>query len=385
MTTISALTLIDMKPNKLGALEEYALSISSALIREGHAAAVAFSELPPDWLMRRFADHGVEVLQIHPYNGASAFVRDLRQVVRRRSLNILHATFYPCYDLTLILATIGSRCNLIYSDQVSRTSHPSRGMTSLVSYCRNRLYQNAIAAIIADAEFIKLCQVQDHFTPPAMVPVIYNGVNLLRFNRIDPARKSQMLAELKIPARAPVIVTIAQCIPEKGLNYYIDAAQLVVRQHPNAVFFVLGDGPQRAALEQQATDRALRDRMIFTGVRVDTEAFLSIADVFVLLSVWEEAFAFSLLEAMASGCPVVATRVGAIPESVLDGVCGILVPPRSAAAAAAAICRLLADDAARSAMGLAARQRVEQYFSLDRWVADTIDLYKRVVEDSAHE
>jgi glycosyltransferase involved in cell wall biosynthesis len=110
---------------------------------------------------------------------------------------------------------------------------------------------------------------------------------------------------------------------------------------------------------------------------VDTENFLSAADVFILLSVWEEAFAFSLLEAMASGCPIVATRIGAIPESVEDGLTGILVPPRDAKAAANAILKLLNDNTLRLGMGGAARKRVEDHFSLEHWVDQTIKLYER--------
>jgi glycosyltransferase involved in cell wall biosynthesis len=107
--------------------------------------------------------------------------------------------------------------------------------------------------------------------------------------------------------------------------------------------------------------------------------FLSIADVFVLLSVWEEAFAFTLLEAMASSCPVVATRRGAIPESILDGVTGILVPPQDAKATAEAILKLLNDETLRQRIGLAGRERVERYFSLERWVGETIRIYEKAV------
>jgi len=125
----------------------------------------------------------------------------------------------------------------------------------------------------------------------------------------------------------------------------------------------------------------LKDNVFFTGMRIDTEVFLSVADVFVLTSVWEEAFAFSLLEAMASGSPVVATRIGAIPESVEDGVTGILIPPHDAKATATAILRLLNDSTLRSKLGLMGRKRVERHFSLDHWVNQTIKLYENVFGD----
>jgi glycosyltransferase involved in cell wall biosynthesis len=109
--------------------------------------------------------------------------------------------------------------------------------------------------------------------------------------------------------------------------------------------------------------------------------FLSIADVFVLLSVWEEAFAFTLLEAMASSCPVVATRIGAIPESILDGVTGILVPPQDTKTTAEAILKLLKDETLRRRMGIAGRERVERHFSLERWIGETIRIYEKAIAE----
>jgi glycosyltransferase involved in cell wall biosynthesis len=379
MKKISVLTLISMNPNKLGALEEYALHLSKELIRRGHFAAVGFSEYPPDWLMQKFNTSGIEVLRFSPSNGAITFITHLRKVIQKYNLNIVHATFYPFYSLKLITATIGNNCKLIFSDQESRISHTSRGLKSIFRFLRNRLYQKYIHAIIADAEFIRKCQIQDHFTKPDKVSVIYNGVNLQRF-KINLAHKSDILKKFSIPPNSSVIVTIAQCIPEKGLNYLIDAAKMVIEEHANTFFIIVGNGPERTVLERQTVSLGIQDNVIFTGMRVDTEVFLSVADVFVLLSVWEEAFAFSLLEAMASGCPVVASRIGAIPESQ-DGMTGILVPPHDAKSAAEAILSLLNNDTLRSNMGFAARQRVENYFSLDHWINQTINLYEKALED----
>ncbi len=168
-------------------------------------------------------------------------------------------------------------------------------------------------------------------------------------------------------------------MPEKGLNYFLDAAQIVIKDRPSTTFVIVGDGPDRSNLERHAVNLGIRDKCIFTGMRVDTEVFLSITDVFVLLSVWEEAFAFSLLEAMASTCPVVSTRVGAIPESVQDGVTGILVPPRDAKAAAAAMLDLLNNESLRLTMADAARQRMVNQFTLEHWVDHTINLYAHIL------
>ena len=364
----------------MGALEEYALALSAELIKRGHFSAVGFIEFPPPYLMQKLESRGIGVLKLNRANGKIKFILDLRKAIRKYGINIVHTTFFDIYSLPLIIATIGESCALIHSDQVSRIpdGYPKKGLTGIFRFLKRRLYQKFIRTIIADAEFIKECQIRDHFAKPDKVKIIYNGVNLKRFRGINIKNRQEILAELKIPLDSSVIVTIAQCICWKGLNYLIDAGKLIITERPNTVFIIIGDGLERANLEKQAADIGMGEKCIFTGMRVDTEVFLAAADIFVLLSVWEEAFAFSLLEAMASECPVVATRIGAIPESVQDGVTGILVPPRDSGAVAEEILRLLNDEPLRSKMGRAARRRVEDNFSLDHWVNQTIEHYESV-------
>ncbi|MDY6973235.1 MAG: glycosyltransferase family 4 protein [Thermodesulfobacteriota bacterium] len=377
----SVLTLININPNKLGALEEYALGLSSELIRRGNFAAVGFSDYPPPWLAQRFNSAEIKVLKFNYERGKIRFIRDLRKAIKKYEINILHATFYNIYSPVLIAATVGTSCRLIYSDQVSRIPGHRRKsiLRSIFRFLKGRLCQKFIHAIIADAKFIKRCQMQDNFARPDKIKIIYNGVNLERFGDLGSSKREDILPAFGISPEPSVIVAIAQCIPWKGLNYLLEAAAIVVKERPNTTFIIIGDGPERVPLEKQADGLALKDNCIFTGNRVDTELFLGVADIFVLLSTWEEAFAFSLLEGMASGCPVVATRIGAIPESVVEGLTGILVPPHDALATADALLKLLKNDQLRLKMGREARKRVETHFSLDQWINQTIDVYEKAL------
>jgi glycosyltransferase involved in cell wall biosynthesis len=380
---LSVLTLINMKPNKLGALEEYALALSRELIAQGHRAGVAFPDDPSDWLVERFHSEKIPVLKLNHNDGSLKFVSRVRNAIKEYDFNILHATFYPFYDWQLVAGTLGTGCRLIYSDQVSRTGHPRGGLHAIPRLIKHRLLLTQIHAIIADAQYVRHCQIKDLFTKPGKIPVVYNGVNLARFGGIDDEAKARFREQLGLDPSTRVVLTIAQCIWEKGINYLIDAAKEVVCKCPDTRFFVVGDGPQRSVFEQQVAGLGLQDHFVFTGTRVDTELFLAVSDIFVLLSVWEEAFAFSLLEAMASRCPVVATRIGAIPESILDGETGLLVPPRDAGATATALLKLLEEEELRKRMGQMGRERVENHFSLKQWVDKTIDLYLGAVEDKS--
>ena len=374
------LNLININPSKFGAVEEYALWLSYSLNKK-NIGIVAFTYDPPKWIKKKYEDLGIAVCNV-PYSVSSLkFFKNLRSIIKKYQVNILHVTFFPTYSLNLILSTLGTQCHLIHSDQCSRTSHTKSHIFEFVKYTRNKLFQKFIYTVIADAEFIRSCQIKDMHMSPVKIKVIYNGVNLNRFYQENDANTSPILKEFDLPTNSKIIASIAQLIPEKGLNYLIEAAAYLVKRNSNLYFFLIGEGRQRDEFEVMVSQLGLQDNIIFTGLRSDTESFLAVADIFVLLSVWEEAFAFSLLEAMAAHCPVVASRTGAIPESVIHGETGLLVPPRDGAAAAQAIQYLLDHNQEREQMGIAARKRVEDHFSLERWVSETIQLYEEILQN----
>ena len=165
-------------------------------------------------------------------------------------------------------------------------------------------------------------------------------------------------------------------MPHKGQRHLIDAARRVVRELPDVRFLIVGEGELRPALERQVRDLGLERHVLLPGFRTDVLGLQKALDVFVMSSI-TEGLGSAMLDAMACGRPVVATRTGGIPEAVHDGVNGLLVPPHDDAALAAAIVRLLQDDALRERLGGAARQRIVNEFSVDRMVANTLDVYRR--------
>ena len=155
---------------------------------------------------------------------------------------------------------------------------------------------------------------------------------------------------------------------------------------PDARFVIAGEGELRQSLERQIKDHHLEKHVFLAGFRPDVLSVHKAFDIFVMSSV-TEGLGTSLLDAMACGKPIVATTAGGMPEVVKDGKTGILVPPRDHEAMAEAIVRLLTDDDARQAMGEAGQARARVYFSAERMVQDTYDVYRRValhphVEDS---
>lgn len=202
--------------------------------------------------------------------------------------------------------------------------------------------------------------------PPDRIYVIPNGVDTERFR---PRAKNLPLAhQLGIPPDRPVVGMVAALRPEKNHELFLAAAQKVRQARADALFLIVGDGPRRPVLQQLAADLGLADQVLFTGTRSDVPELLSLLYLFVLSS-HMEANPLSILEAMATAKPVVATRVGSIPENVQEGKTGFLVPPGDANALAQRIIWLLNHPAEAHRMGQLARQHVLTHGSIHQTVA----------------
>ncbi len=181
-----------------------------------------------------------------------------------------------------------------------------------------------------------------------------------------------------LPADALVFGTVARLTEQKGIATLLDATARAVREAPRMRVVVVGDGEDRAALEAMRDRLGLTDVVRFAGRRDDVDAILAALDAFVLPSNWE-GFGIVLLEAMAQACPVIATRVGGIPEVVDDGVTGRLIPAGDADALADGMLDVVRDPAATARRVSAATARLAERFSLDRMTDETAAVYERVI------
>jgi glycosyltransferase involved in cell wall biosynthesis len=190
--------------------------------------------------------------------------------------------------------------------------------------------------------------------------VIHNGIDPDPFGGLpDPRLRASLAGD---PHR-PLVLTLARLDRQKGLETLLEAARLV----PEAAFAVAGDGPERGALEARAGDLGLADRVRFLGHRRDVPRLLDSCDVFVLPSLFE-GLPLAVLEAMAAGKPVVASRIGGTDEAVLDGVTGLLVSPSDPAALADAIRTILSDPERARRLGAGGRSRLHAAFSARQMV-----------------
>jgi glycosyltransferase involved in cell wall biosynthesis len=171
-----------------------------------------------------------------------------------------------------------------------------------------------------------------------------------------------------------VFGAVGRLVPVKAYPILLKAAKLVFREIPPAHLVIVGDGPLRNELVQLARDYNMMDRVHFLGARKDVSEILGAFDVYVLCSE-SEGMSNTILEAMASGRPVVATAVGGNPELVVDGETGLLVRPNHPHRLATAIMKLLREPACRRRLGQGGRRRVEEQFSLESMVRNYAKVY----------
>jgi glycosyltransferase involved in cell wall biosynthesis len=238
----------------------------------------------------------------------------------------------------------------------------------------NPVYTRLADRVITSGEAIR-AQIVAAGTPAARVVPIAAGVDLGEFG---PRPREERLA-LELGLEGAIVGSVAMFRGSKGHGELLDAFRLLLEGHPGARLLLVGDGIRRREIEALATERGIRHLVVFTGMRQDVPALLSIMDCFVLASTRSEGVPQSLLQALAAEIPVVATAVGGIPEVVEDGKTGILVPPGDPRALAEGIRAVLRDPETARRRASMGHRLVAARFSREAALDRLLGLYEDVL------
>ncbi|MHC5010900.1 MAG: glycosyltransferase [Planctomycetota bacterium] len=243
----------------------------------------------------------------------------------------------------------------------------------------NRLkYTRGVDRILCVSHRVRDVLLEDGI-PSDLLTVVHDGVDLARIADA-PDRRAAYRDAYSIPDTAPVVGNVGACVELKGQRDLVAAVPALLASHADTRVVIIGDGPLREALGEQARELGVGEHVILPGFRDDVPSWMRFFDVFCFPS-RHEGLGTSVLDAMAADTPVVAARSGGLPELIRDGRDGLLVPPQDARALADALARLLTSGTEAAAMARSARERVEREFSVDRMVEGTLGAYRRVLDE----
>lgn len=351
-----------------GGAERMLLNLGRSL---GNGYAPTVGLIKAGWLATQTEAAGLPLVMVRGRAaGDIGVMTALLRIVLTRRIRLVHAhEFY--------MAALGAAVSRLTGVPLVVTVH---GKGYYPERRRRRWLYRLVAAqaavMVTVSRDLKefLCRVTG--TPSGRVEVIYNGIDPEPWARVS--RDGELLKSVGVPPDARVLGAVGNLYPVKGHLHLIQAARAVVAVEPSAHLVILGRGTLKGALEAEAERLGIRSHVHLLGLRDDVPNWLGAMDVFVLPSL-SEGLPLSVLEAMAAGRPIVATKVGGVPEVVEDGVTGFLVPPAAPDALAERMLAVLGDPVRATTMGAAGRARVQATFSLPEMANRYRALYQRVV------
>lgn len=361
-----------IKATGIAGAEKHLLTLLPALDRERfemHLLVLTEPTKPVPELFYALEAEGVIVERVR-ISGHVDPMLPLRLALQLRSLapqlvhtHLLHADLYG--TLAARLARVPMVISTRHNDDPFRGRWPLTLLLRIINRCTDHF--------VAISE-----RVRDFTIEVEQVPEL--RLDTVNYGLVSEPESCQVDAHSDLElSSGPLLVCVARLIEQKGHRWLLSAFRAVVEEFPQATLLLLGDGPLRSQLEELAAELGLLEHVQFAGWSNKVSALLPGTDLFVLSSEWE-GFGLVLLEAMAAGLPIVATRVGAIPEIVVHGETGWLVEAKNTPALASAIISALRAPEQMAEFGHRGRARLHRDFSAERMVASTEYLYARLFE-----
>ena len=371
------LSIFGVKPLRIGGTETFARELSLQLAERGWKSVLCFLSEPTEEV-RRFLDLPNIFLEVlaNSTNGNWNTRRNLMRIIGKHRPEKLHLHFVGFLSSYSWLARIRSVRQIFFTDHHSRPAGYVQSRAPFWKRNAVRVINQPVTKVICVSRYGYECMTSFDLLPRDRFEMIYNGVDLSRVNT-DPQIATDFRTRYSIPIDRAIVTQVSWMIPEKGITDFLAAARLVLAQNAAVQFVLVGDGVHREQYMKDANAIGIADHVTWTGMVEDPfgEGVFAAADLVCQFSRWEEVFGWMIAEAMAHGKPVVATRVGGIPELIEEGVSGHLVSRGDTTAMSERILRLLGDPELRRRMGAAGRATAAAKFDLRKNVAQLIESY----------
>lgn len=366
----------------LGGAEEYLKLLIPELDRERHQPRIVVSPRPAIQPLAEFFQRQsipVDFLETHGPWPLSNFFGPLRYFLRERpsivhfNLNNSFGCFFPimaafCARVRWRLATE----HLAF--ELASGKRAGIGTKKLVK----RIMTFCLHYTVAVSQANKRLLVRDYKIDPIRIKLIRNCIDVGKYCFSSEGRR-RVRQEFGVAESELLVGSVARFSFQKGHQYTLDAIPAILDALPETRFLFVGEGPERERISQRVRDMGLEGRVLFAGERQDIAHVLSAMDLFLLTSIFE-GLPLSVLEAMAVGLPVVATRVSGTPEAVLHELTGLLIPPADPSAVSQAVIEILANPERRRHMGYQGRLLALHHFHRKHLVRHLTDFYDQLAD-----
>lgn len=358
------LTIIHTESSKgWGGQEIRILQESIGMIRRGHRVIIAAPR--ESNIFKRAKAAGIKVFSCDFRKWKpSSFIR-ISSLIKRERVDILNT--HSSSDSWV--ATVAARLSR-NRPKIIRTRHLSTPIGR--SLLTRMIYDTLPDAVITTGEEIRYRMISDNGFKASKIFSIPTGVDLERF---DPSKVKPILEP-----KGFSIGTIGVLRSWKGHRYLVEAVPEILKSIPDALFYIVGDGPQYKNIERLIDELSLKDKVFMLGHREDIPEILSSLDVIVHPSYANEGVPQSVLQALAVERPVIATDAGAIKEAIIDGETGFLIPPRRVDEIVTKVIRLYKDPDLRKVLGRKGRSLVERFYSYEGMLDRIESLYERLIK-----
>jgi len=373
----AVVSVFGVDPLRIGGTETFARELSVQLAASGRQSVLCFLSKPTAQVesFLQLPNVSLEVLADSAEFSFTA-ARNLSRILKRYQPEVLHLHFTGFLGVYPWVARLCSVKKVFFTDHTSRPSGYTVRRAPAWKRLLVRLINRPLTKVICVSKYGQRCITGLDLLPRERYELVYNGVDLTRVAP-DPQLAAEFRLRYAIPADRIVVLQVSWIIPEKGIPELLQVAREVLSKTDKVQFVLVGEGAYREQYMNDATALGLGDHITWTGMIEDPfgEGVYDAADIVCQLSNWEEVFGWMIAEAMAYQKPIIATRVGGIPELVSDGESGYLVERGDIAATAEKLLLLARQPELREQMGAAGCQRTQEKFALQRNVTQLINSY----------
>jgi glycosyltransferase involved in cell wall biosynthesis len=320
---------------------------------------------------QRFRDRGLTVHSLSPHKLVPLYLPALAALLARKKFDILHCHLAASNILAKPLGALARIPVIINHDHNNDALRATNRLVLAAETFSNRFASHVITVSSSCRDFL----VDHEGVDPEEISLVLNAIDLGHF-RPGAVDRASVRAKWKLPKDAPVVAGVGRLNPQKNLSLFLDAAARLAREYPDVRFLLAGTGPEESLLREKCGMLGLGDRVIFAGYVADARQVYAACDLLVMPSLYE-GLPMTLLEAMAMGVPVVASRLDGIAEVVTDGESGLLIASGDADGFAAASARLLQDQELRAKITGSAASLVRERFSAERMAREVEEIYRR--------